>query len=99
MSRKKEEVKETKQAKKETVIKKETLVYCGPSLRDLPQYSVFQGELPQYVQKHIEKSEVIKELFVAPKDLVSTRKRITETGTREHQLFNKVLEYVRGGSN
>jgi hypothetical protein len=91
--------KETKQAKKEPVIKKETLVYCGPSLRELPQHSVFQGKLPQYVQKHIEKSAVMKELFVSPKDLVSTRKRITEAGTRENQLFNKVLEYVRGGSN
>ncbi|WP_121614790.1 hypothetical protein [Virgibacillus halodenitrificans] len=76
----------------------ETLVYCGPSLKDVKQYDVFSGELPAYIQEHF-KEPAVKALFVDITDLAQTRKNIRKQGSRENQLYLRSLEYAKGGSN
>lgn len=92
-------IKKSKAEAKESLQLVKTLIYCGPSLRDLQQNSVFQGPFPLHVQKHIERCKSIDELFVEPKLFPQTRRKIKEMGTKEQLLYTKVTEYMKGGSN
>lgn len=78
--------------------KDETLIYCGPTLENgnIHQFSVFNGDLPLHVKKHLENPSV-KELFVNPSELQRVRKNINTSGTIEHQLFQNALKYSQGG--
>lgn len=78
----------------------ETLIYCGPTIRngELQQYAVFMGKLPQHIEKLTKEEIAIKELLVPIKDLASVRSNIYKKGTREHLLFQKALGYARGGN-
>lgn len=88
----------TGKSSKSVTKKKESLIYCGPPLDNgnIQQYSVFQGELPAHVKKHLENPSV-KELFIEPSELPRVRKNITTAGTLEHQLFLNALKYAKGG--
>lgn len=86
----------TKKVKK---IEQKTLIYCGPSFKngELQQYSVFRGEPPEHIKKHLEGNFAIKELFVTTGEFGRVRRQIKNAGTRENQLYLKALEYARGG--
>ncbi|WP_100406671.1 hypothetical protein [Bacillus solitudinis] len=75
------------------------VIYCGPSLKNVQQYSIYRGEPPEHVKKHMEKSAVVKELFVETEDFGRIRRNIKMQGTRENQLYLKALEYVKGVNN
>ncbi|MGO4890292.1 hypothetical protein ACJ2A9_21295 [Anaerobacillus sp. MEB173] len=76
-----------------------TIIYCGPSLKNLPQYSVFRGEPPEYVKWHMKQSGIVKELFVETGEFGRIRRNIKTQGTRENHLYLKALEYARGANN
>lgn len=88
----------TKSTKKQSKV--ETLVYCGPSLKngELQQNSIFRGTLPESVKKHMD-NHAIRELFVSTSEFQKVTKNIKVQGTLENQLYKKALEYVKGGSN
>lgn len=69
------------------------LIYCGPTLKNgiLQQYAVFQGTLPNHIEKIIESDNSVKELFVDIKDFTMVRKNISIKGSREQQLFEQAL--------
>lgn len=76
--------------------KKETLVYCGPSFPgELDQYAIFKGKLPKHVQKHIKEYPIIKRLFVNIKEFPKFKLNVRFRGTKENQLYNKVIEYQK----
>lgn len=81
-----------------TSVKREVLVYCGPTINngEIKQFSIFQYPFPNYVKNHMENGAV-KNLFVNPSDLARVRKNIDTPGTLEHQLYINALEYVQGG--
>ncbi|WP_404427303.1 hypothetical protein LG296_01665 [Ureibacillus chungkukjangi] len=80
--------------------KVETVIYCGPTLNngELSQYAVFQGELPQRVNKHIKAELAVGELLIPVKDLAVVKSKIQQKGTREHLLFERALKYAKGGN-
>lgn len=87
-------------SKSNTDENKETLIYCGPPVRKvgLQQFAVFRDGLPEHIEKFAEENPVIKALFVKPGDFARVRHNIKTAGTREHQLYLKVLEFAEGGN-
>lgn len=79
--------------------KRTTLIYCGPTINngEIQQFAVFQGKLPEYVEKHAEAEVAVKELLVPVEELSKVKKQLYIKGTREHLLFEKALNYVKGG--
>lgn len=76
--------------------KSKTLVYCGPNIQGiLPQYSVFYGEIPNYLQEHTTKCKELKQLFVQTTELAKTRANLNKKGSREVQLYNQALNYIK----
>lgn len=74
------------------------LVYCGPTLDNLQQYSVFKGNLPSHVDQYISKFPALRSLFVTPKDLAKTRLNVSIKGTRENQLFETIMNMIERGA-
>lgn len=91
----------TKKRKSESPKKTDAkvLIYCGPSLRNLQQYSIYRGEPPESVKYHMKESAAIKSLFVSPGELATTKNKINRPGTKENLLYKKALKYSEGGSN
>lgn len=73
------------------------LIYCGPSFKNLQQFSVFKGELPEHVKKIIKDIPIAQSLFVKLKDFPSFQANLTTKGAVEYQLFEKVLIATKGG--
>lgn len=84
-----------KEAVKPVEHSSKTLVYCGPSIKSLQQYSVFKGELPDYLNKIIEEFPLIKSLFVSPIYLSRFREQLKIKGTKEHQLFTVLAKQMK----
>lgn len=98
MSEQPKEADKKSTAKKKVVEIEKQLIYCGPSLKDLQQNSIFRGEPPEHVKKHMEKNVGVRELFVEIKDLGKVRQNIYKQGTRENHFYIKALEYAKGGN-
>lgn len=72
-----------------------TIVYCGPNIKSLQQYSIFKGELPDYINKLSEEFPLIKSLFVKPSYLSRFREQLKIKGTKEHQLFTVLAKQMK----
>lgn len=76
--------------------KTELLVYCGPSFTgQLQQFTVLKGSIPSYMDKHIENCPEIKNLFVPTTKLASTREKLAIEGSKENQIYKKILEHQK----
>lgn len=82
-------------AVKKTEEKPKTLIYCGSSISQLQQFSIFKNSFPEYLKVHLENCPAILELSVVPEKLAETRKNISIEGTRENQLYKQTVEYGR----
>lgn len=89
--------------KKEQTIKKEqnqgdqTLIYCGPTIQgELQQYAIFKEGIPTHIEPRIKDCPSIKGLFVSPEKLAIARTRLQTKGTRENQLFDQIVKYLKG---
>ncbi|WNF36409.1 hypothetical protein RJD24_18605 [Bacillaceae bacterium IKA-2] len=77
--------------------KQETLVYCGPSINgELPQFSIFSNGIPDELETRIKECSSIKSMFHPVTKLSEVRSRLETQGTREHSLFKKIKEYLKG---
>lgn len=91
-------VKKGAKVKESTVDKsKQQLIYFGPSLKNLQQYQIFRGELPEHVKRYISLRPILQNLFIAPKDLPAIQRNILVKGTKENQLFELALSATKGG--
>lgn len=99
MSKKKTAEKKTTNSKANEPKDVNTLVYCGPSIKNtnLQQYAIYQGDLPENIKGFIKKHPIIRELLVDPKNLAVTRKNLIKVGTKENQVFKKISEIMKGG--
>lgn len=90
----------SKSEEQQKVEKKEekSLIYCGPSIPDLPllQYAVFNKGVPSTFQKTFKECKEIERLFLPIDSFPRFKKKVSEVGSAEYQLFNKASEYVRG---
>lgn len=76
---------------------KQQVVYFGPSIKNLQQYQVFKGELPDHVKKYITLRPILQNLFIEPKNLPLVQKNIVVKGTKEYQLYQLALAQTKGG--
>lgn len=83
-----EETKEKRAEKAQAV----TLVYCGPSIRNVArQYTVYcGGKLPGALRAFLDKNPEARGLLVPVERFAETRKRLEVRGTAEAVLFEKV---------
>ena len=77
---------------------KQQLIYFGPSLKNLQQFQVFKGELPEHVKKYIIVQPILQNLFIEPKDLPVIQRNIGIKGTKEHQLHSLAVSVTKGGT-
>lgn len=79
--------------KKKQLVKSETIVYCGPSIRGvLQQYAHFTKGVPKHVKTYLETHQHVKRLLVSMDKFIETNKNIHMQGTIEHITYNKILK-------
>ena len=77
--------------------KARTRVYCGPSVRGVArQYTIFTGELPEYMKKFIEQHPMAESLIVPYDKVAETRARMEQpevqggTKTAERIIYERL---------
>ncbi len=75
----------------------EPLIYTGPNIfkMALQRFQVFNGGLPLYVKRAIEKIPEIKLLIVPVSQLEITRQKIERSGSYESRLFSNVQKAAK----
>ncbi len=78
-----------------------TLIYVGPSLPGhiLPQYSTFTSGVPIHVKEEIKKCPFIQELIVPVTQLAEVNGNLTNKGSKDQIMYEKVSEFYKGGTN
>jgi len=77
---------------------KATVMYVGPTIvGEIKQYSVYKNGLPKNVSKLAEQVPAIKHLLVQTGHITEARKQINEKGSVLNVMYNKVLDYIKGG--
>ncbi len=71
-----------------------TLIYVGPSLKNLQKYAVFQNGLPPYVEEHISKCPEIRGMLIPVDQLAASEQSAKEMGSKEAVLSQAISEYA-----
>lgn len=70
---------------------KETLVWCGPTIKHVAsQYTVFKHGLPEAMKVFVEKTPAAKGLLVPLEKFAETRLKVSKKGTAEAMLAEKL---------
>lgn len=80
--------------KAEPVTKAETMVYIGPDLTLVPQFSVFSNGVPSYLAREIEKRPVLEQLLVPVKSLSMAQEKLKVIGSKEYVLYQEAQKQV-----
>lgn len=80
--------------KTEPVTKAETMVYIGPDLALVPQFSVFSNGVPSYLVHEIEKRPVLGQLLVPVKSLSAAQEKLKVIGSKEYVLYQEAQKQV-----
>ncbi|MHC1747437.1 MAG: hypothetical protein AB9856_03495 [Cellulosilyticaceae bacterium] len=75
--------------------KEEKLIYCGPNLPGLSQFSIVTG-MPNLLKLHIESCSDVEKLLVPIEELNKIRLKLVVKGSYERQLYIKIQNYLRG---
>lgn len=79
-------------------IDKDRYIYLGPTIAgsiNLVKNTVFIG-MPE-INKLYEVCPEIKKLFATTKDMNKIKEKITQKGTYEHSLNEKIYDFIRNG--
>lgn len=84
-------------SKKKTNTKlKGAMIYCGPSFNgELQQFSIFKGEIPGHINKHIENCPDIEKMFFQVNELSKVRIKLKKQGSKENQMCKNILNYQK----
>ncbi len=74
------------------------MVYCGPHLAGMPQFTVLMG-IPQFMQIHIASCPAVERLIVPLEKLNSTRLKLLVKGSYEQKMYLQIQNYLQGGQN
>lgn len=72
----------------------ETVIYAGPSIKNLQQYTIFNNGIPSILKEDIKACPAIKGLIVPVAKLAETEARMIQQGTREFILKTRVTDYA-----
>lgn len=86
-----------KEAESKKIIEtKGPLIYCGPNFTgELQQFSIFKEGIPDHIKTYIEKCPEIKRMFYPTSKLIKVRNKIKEQGSKENQMYIKILEFQK----
>ncbi len=71
--------------------KKESYVYCGPSVRGVArQYTVYSGETPELLEAFVKEHPTAKALIVPVSRFAETRRKLETAGTAEALLYKQI---------
>jgi len=80
----------------ESVKEKETnsLIYLGPNLPGgrLLQSTVFREGIPAYLEPLLTERPEIKDLIIPLNEMISTQRRIVQTGTAEYVAYQALMK-------
>lgn len=85
-------------SKKKSKTNKESnlLVYCGPSFSgELQQFAVYKNGIPKHLNNRIKECPYIEKMFIPISNLAKTREKLNIEGSRENQMYKKILEYQK----
>lgn len=75
--------------------KEEQLIYCGPNLPGVSQFSIVTG-MPNLLKLHIEACSAVEKLLVPIEKLNQIRLKIVVKGSYERQQYIKIQDYLKG---
>lgn len=82
---------------KETIQKKETVVYCGPTIKDVVQkFAVFRGKIPQALAILAEELPAVANLIVPVSALSTVSRNLKKQASPENVFYNQILEHLKG---
>lgn len=82
----------------EKIQEEKKMVYCGPHLAGMPQFTVLMG-IPQFMQIHIASCPAVERLIVPLEKLNSTRLKLLVKGSYEQKMYLQIQNYLQGGQN
>lgn len=65
-----------------------TIVYVGPDLELVPQFSVFHNGLPNHLREKVKAHPVLEKLIVKLSEMPTIEDRLSRVGSKEYLLFN-----------
>ncbi len=83
--------------RKKTTKQQATVIYWGPSMKSVLQYSTFRNGLPPALKDLTKQHKWFKGMLVPPAKLSEVMKSMKEQGSREHTLYKKALEAIKEG--
>ncbi|GIQ69269.1 hypothetical protein DUZ99_04630 [Xylanibacillus composti] len=72
-----------------------SVIYIGPNLRGLAQYTVFRDEVPPPVRQMIDKQPEIRRLIVSISQIGAAAERMERTGTLENKAYHQLRKDVK----
>ena len=91
MSVKETELKEKKEPVQEKEQARQSVVYCGPTVRGVTrQYTVYNNGLPEVMEEFFKKHPAAKRLLVPVDAFAKTRANLETEGTAESIIFNQI---------
>ena len=98
MSKKKTTAKKQTKPEAPAVKKPETLVYCGPTVRNVAkQFAVYNGDLPAALADFLSEHPAAKPLVVPVQQFAAMRRDVQATGTPQHTIYQSVFRDINGG--
>lgn len=73
-----------------------TLIYIGPSTKQLQRFTVFNNGLSDFANKHKEKCPALGALFVPVENLNDVQQKLKDSASAESIFYEKVKEYLEG---
>lgn len=87
----KQEITTTASPSRNDINEEKTLVYCGPSVRNVVrQYTVYTGTIPQVLAQFLDTHPAAQALLVSIERFAEVRTKLETKGTAEAVLYNKV---------
>lgn len=79
---------ENDDAKENIEQKPPTLVYVGPSLEMVPQFSVFHNGLPTHLLEKTKAYPILNKLIIKLSEMPTIEGNLSRVGSKENLLFN-----------
>ena len=82
------------EVKGEGTASKESVVYVGPGLELVPQFSVFRNGIPGHLRAEILAKPILGELLVPVKELPAAQEALRKPGTKQYLLYKEAQKQV-----
>lgn len=82
------------EVKDEGAASTDSMVYIGPDLELVPQFSVFRNGIPEHLRAEILAKAILGELLVPVKELPAAQEALRTPGTKQYLLYKEAQKQV-----